>query len=337
MLATWVQLFVELFTILFAAITVTNALEYLGERMHISAGVTGSIFAAVSTALPETMIPILAIFAGTSDHAVNEEISVGAILGAPLMLATLSIFLMSLAALPRRGLRGFIRPEHSGFVRDMNFYLFAFICSAIAMYIPHHDMITRVFISFVLVFLYIFYLFRTFTASKQLVSSGHVTTTEDPLLITLLKFPVNLATIIFQLLLGLALLLAGAKLFIGSIHAISIAYQVSPLVLSLIIVPVATELPEKVNSILWVRKAKDTLAVGNITGAMVFQGSLLPAIGILMTPWQLSSQVFLGMLITFLAAIWLRLNATKKGIMVAALFVNGLLYVSYLAGALYFT
>ena len=34
-------------------------------------------------------------------------------------------------------------------------------------------------------------------------------------------------------------------------------------------VDIATELPENVNSVLWIRRRKDTLAMGNITGAMV--------------------------------------------------------------------
>ena len=52
--------------ILIAAEVFTNALEHLGEKLGISEGVTGSIFAAVGTAMPETMVPLLAIFAGTS-------------------------------------------------------------------------------------------------------------------------------------------------------------------------------------------------------------------------------------------------------------------------------
>jgi len=46
---------------------------------------------------------------------------------------------------------------------------------------------------------------------------------------------------------------------------------ITPLLLSLLVIPIATELPEKVNSILWIRKGKDTLAFGNITGALVFR------------------------------------------------------------------
>ena len=118
----FVELAFMLVVILIAAEVFTNALEHLGERLKISEGVTGSLFAAVGTALPETMVPLLALAGGTANQAVNEEIGVGAILGAPLMLATLTTFLMTLAVIRSRGLRGTIAPERTGFVRDMNYF-----------------------------------------------------------------------------------------------------------------------------------------------------------------------------------------------------------------------
>ncbi len=42
----------------------------------------------------------------------------------------------------------------------------------------------------------------------------------------------------------------------------------------LLVAPIATELPEKFNAVIWIRQGKDTLAMGNITGAMVFQASI---------------------------------------------------------------
>ena len=105
---------------------------------------------------------------------------------------------------------------------------------------------------------------------------------------------------------------------------------ISTLLLSLLIIPIATELPEKVNSILWVRKHKDTLAFGNITGAMVFQGTLLPAIGIMLTPWEPRREVLAGVVITLLGATWIRLLIARGHIKVWHLWVNGLMYISYL-------
>ena len=58
-------------------------------------------------------------------------------------------------------------------------------------------------------------------------------------------------------------------------------------VLSLVLAPLATELPEKANSFFWVREGKDSLALGNITGAMVFQSTIPVAFGLTFTGWDL--------------------------------------------------
>ena len=128
-------------------------------------------------------------------------------------------------------------------------------------------------------------------------------------------------------------LLAGAVIyFTGWLPADPIlSLLISALILSLLIIPIATELPEKVNSILWIRKGKDTLAFGNITGAMVFQGTLLPAIGIMLTPWEPRKEVLWGIIITLVAAMWMRYLMSKGGIKVWHLLVNGGMYLTYLA------
>jgi cation:H+ antiporter len=58
-------------------------------------------------------------------------------------------------------------------------------------------------------------------------------------------------------------------------------------VLSLVLAPLATELPEKANSFFWVREGKDSLALGNVTGAMVFQSTVPIVVGLLFTDWDL--------------------------------------------------
>jgi len=68
----------------------TNCVEWLGRHFNLSEGVVGSVLAAVGTALPETVIPLIAIFfvGGTS----GDEVGIGAILGAPFMLSTLALY-----------------------------------------------------------------------------------------------------------------------------------------------------------------------------------------------------------------------------------------------------
>ena len=326
----FVQLFVMLIVILIAAEVFTNALEHLGEKLKISEGVTGSLFAAVGTALPETMVPLLALLAGTDNTATNEEIGVGAILGAPLMLATLSISLMAISVWKRRGIQSHLRPERTGLVRDLNFFIIAFGFAAIALYVPHDQPTIRCAISACMVMTYFIYVMMTIRASKALVEDGHATEAGSDMFLCRVGLPNNMIVITVQLILGIALLIAGAKGFINGVETAAEIIGISALLLSLLIIPIATELPEKVNSILWIRKGKDTLAFGNITGAMVFQGTLLPAIGIMLTPWQARSEVVLGIVMTLLAAIWLRYLMAKGGIKVWHLLVNGVMYVTYL-------
>jgi len=330
MLPLTLELIVMLFVILAASELFTNALEHLGERLKISEGVTGSLFAAVGTALPETMVPLLALFAGTKNITTNEEIGVGAILGAPLMLSTLSTCLMALAIVKRRGLTGHVRPERTGFTRDLNFFLLAFAIAAAAMFVPRDVHVVRVGLSFALVLTYFIYIMLTLRASKELVDHGHGTEADEKMFLSKFGLPENLLTIGIQLTIGLALLVFGAKGFIYGVEGVSHALGVSALLLSLLIIPIATELPEKVNSILWIRRGKDTLAFGNITGAMVFQGTLLPAIGIMLTPWQPRIEVLSGVLVTLIAAAWLRVNCRAGGLPIWTLLINGVLYIAYL-------
>ncbi|MBT9540350.1 sodium:calcium antiporter [Thiobacillus sp.] len=332
------MLFLELLgylvVILVAAEIFVNALEHLGEKLKISEGVTGSLFAAVGTAMPETMVPLLAIFAGTGNAQVGEEIGVGAILGAPLMLSTLSVSLMALAVLKRRGIQGHLTPERTGLKRDLDFFLIAFSLAFVALFIPHGEGWVRAAIAFVMVLIYFIYVMMTLRASSKLVEDGHATEAGSPMLLTRLGLPQNMLFIIVQLAMGLALLVVGAKGFIHGVEAAAPIIGLSALLLSLMIIPIATELPEKVNSILWIRKRKDTLAFGNITGAMVFQGTLLPAIGISLTPWAPQMEVLLGVVVTLVAAFWLRWAALNGGLRVWHLFVNGALYVGYLTAVL---
>ena len=326
----FLQLFAMLIVILIAAEVFTNALEHLGEKLGISEGVTGSLFAAVGTALPETSVPLLAIFAGTSNVETNHEIGVGAILGAPLMLATLSIFLMAMSVYKRRGAGGHLRPERTGLKRDLNYFIVAFLVAAIALYIPHDNQAMRWIMGAGMVMIYVVYVWQTLRASSSLVEEGHATEADNPMFINRLGLPTTSVTIGVQLVFGLLLLLAGAKGFINGVEEAAHILGISALMLSLLIIPIATELPEKVNSILWIRKGKDTLAFGNITGAMVFQGTLLPAIGIVLTPWLPRMEVVSGIVITLIAAIWLRFLAQKGDLRVWHLLVNGALYVTYL-------
>ena len=327
-------LLIALLVILIGAETFTNALEHLGERLKISEGVTGSIFAAVGTALPESMVPIVAVLSTASTQAVREEVGVGAILGAPLMLATLTMFLIAVVSISRRGWKDNFSPERDGLHRDLSWFLIAFGMSAVAIFVPHQLKWVRGLLALMMVLVYIVYLVRTLRASAKLVAKGHGTQATERLflfrLLGRMGVPENMFTVLVQLGIGLALIVFGAHGFVQGIEQLSVWLGISALVLSLLIVPVATELPEKFNSILWIRRRKDALAFGNITGAMVFQGSLLPALGILLTPWEPRREVLLGVFLTIIASAYLLFMLRRGNLRPVHLFFNGFCYLAFL-------
>lgn len=322
-------LFLALVFIVVSSTLFCNALEHFGEKIGVSEGVTGSIFAAVATALPETIIPILAIVSHQQNTA-NHEIAAGAILGAPLMLTTLSMFLMAMAVLRKRGLTGLINAENFGLKRDLKFFIFVFSLVFLSIFLSGFRFATysNYVIAITLAISYFIYILVTVKESSKLVATGHNTVADKKLFIAYFLMKNNFFTIGLQLAIAIFMLIYFADMFISSVNNVATIFQLSPFLLSLIIIPIATELPEKINSILWIRRGRDTLALSNITGAMVFQGSILPIFGMLFTPWKLLSPLYLsGMIITFLATCWLYSNARKNQVKIWHFFVNGMFYL----------
>src|SRR3712207_7415809 len=131
-----IELILSLAAILGAAVIFTNAVEILGDRLGLGHGAVGSILAAVGTALPETMIPIVAILGAVivgSGGAAAGEIGVGAILGAPFLLATLALFIVGLATIgykQRRSSGSEIVVNRQVTIPDMAFFLVCFTLAA---------------------------------------------------------------------------------------------------------------------------------------------------------------------------------------------------------------
>ena len=108
-----------------------------------------------------------------------------------------------------------------------------------------------------------------------------------------------------QLLVAVGLLIVGSQLFVTALDRTASALQIPAMVLALVIVPVATELPETFNSVLWVRTDDDMLAFGNVAGSAAFQSCVLAAIGIVFTTWHLGSAGLISVTLTLITAAFL--------------------------------
>jgi cation:H+ antiporter len=325
--ATLIWLGLALIVILAGCEGFANAVEHVGERWGLSHAAAGSLLAAVGTALPETMIPVLALVIGSEAH--GEQIGIGAILGAPFMLATLAFFLLglTLVLLRRAG-----RREHSVFevslaaVRhDLLFFLavMALVTAVSLLRLPLLNYLAGA----VLLGAYAVYVKRTL---NHAVMDGEEYT-EHFYLERLFRVGPRGWAIAFQLLAGFGLIVLGAHLFIERIVDLSLTLGVPVLVLSLIITPIATELPEKYNSITWTIRRKDALAFGNISGAMVFQATIPMTIGLWFTRWDLGATEVLNLLFAFVSVLLVLAAVARKGRLPAAvLLLGGLFYLIYL-------
>src|SRR3954449_8593059 len=90
-----VLLLLSFAVILAGALLFTNAVEWLGHRLEMGEGAVGSLLAAVGTAMPETLIAIVALIDATEG---GDQVAIGAIVGAPFLLATLAMGLVGLFA-----------------------------------------------------------------------------------------------------------------------------------------------------------------------------------------------------------------------------------------------
>lgn len=289
-------LIIGLVFILLGAELFTNAIEWLGKRLNLGDSAVGSIFAALGTALPETMIPVVAILFGAG-RAESQEVGVGAILGAPFMLSTLAFFVAGVSKLvfgtPGGGSRLNLSVNTGGMKRDLSYFLAIFSLAFLAAFINVYAVKAAIAIG--LIFTYGYYVKKTIDESGE-SEGGHL----NPLFLAKKVEEPGLPLILLQIAIALAILIGVAHIFVGALERLSYAIGISPFILTLLIAPVATELPEQFNSVLWIKHGRDTLAMGNITGAMVFQSSLIPALGILMTPWKMD---FFGMTSVLLALV----------------------------------
>ncbi len=315
----------------------TNSIEWLGKKLDLNEGVLGSIFAAVGTALPETLIPIVAvIFAGSAGSHAN-DVGLGAIIGAPFMLATVAMFVTGVAVyiFSSRGRRDTALLVNTRVLgRDIRFFLVAFSVALASGFIESRFI--KVIIAIALLFFYAFYVYKHATDVEPDAPDATDEDADDlsPLHFSRGKGDPSLRVVIVQIVAGLALIVGAAYLFVQYVSDVANSIGITPLILSLIIVPLATELPEKFNSVLWVRRSKDTLALGNITGAMVFQSTLPVAFGMSFTPWTVTPEyapAFAQAAIAIIAAALLFISLLQqKRLNALALVFSGLWYVVWI-------
>lgn len=334
--------------ILFGAEAFTDGVEWLGVMLKLSAGATGSILAAIGTATPETLIPVIAIlFTNTPDA---DEIGVGAILGAPFMLATLVMLLIGVTAYVfrvRRG-RNTLQVDAAHATRDLSFFLVMYSLALALALLPPELHFLKGYVGWIFLpayFVYIVMVLRTERlseadleeAKEEREAFGALTFAKY-----LRRFKVDvdptappLWLVLTQVLVAFGAIVVGARFFADFVEDFSHAMGFNTLLVALILAPLATELPEAANSLIWTKDGKDVIALGNVAGAMVFQSTVPVTIGVLLTPWQLGQFGTVAAVFALIsgALIWfqLRMRAKDNALPLSSLMLGGSLYVVFLA------
>jgi len=315
----WVGLAVSFVVILVGAELFTNGVEWIGDGFGLSEGAVGSVLAAVGTALPETLLPLVAILSGS---AAGEDIGTGAILGAPFMLTTLAMVVIGIAVIvsSRGGRRPLeLKVDAQVMRQDLGYFLVMYALAMVAGL--WHAKWFDYSLAVVLVVGYGYYVRRHFQTPGEKHLEEEAEDEIKPLYVwtVLARFRRGLAAWtsdtstaapFVQVALALGCIIGGAQLFIWAVDLVGTRFHVPPLAFALLVAPVATELPEKFNSVLWVRRGKDTLALGNMTGAMVFQSSFPVTVGLLLTPWHLAHEALVAAVVALVAGsvLWLTIR-----------------------------
>jgi cation:H+ antiporter len=333
------RLLFALLVILLGAELFTNGIEWFGLKLELAEGAVGSVLAAVGTAMPETMIPIIAILFTPGER--SHDIGVGAVLGAPFMLATLAMFVTGLAVLfrARRGGSDIMLVDKAALTHDLRYFA---VCYALAIgvaFVPADLVIVRIAAAASLIAIYARYVKAHFGA--DFVLDG-----EDPSPLRLHRLDrrarqadpaaPRLRVVSLQVVVALGCIVLGAFVFVDAVGSLAAGLGVDGALLALVIAPVATELPEKFNSVIWIRGRKDTLAMGNITGAMVFQSAIPTVVALLFAgaAWTVTEESLLafasaGIAFASVFAIF-RLGGSHE-LRGRRLLLGGGLYVVYLA------
>ncbi len=301
-----------------------NAVEWLGIRMRMGTLAIGTILAAAGTALPESVVTLVAVTMRHSSAA--KDIGVGAAMGGPLALATIAYGVTGLVLLRRRRtLQALLResllapgPRHghqsidpmdgadlSRLPRDQRWFLTIFVFKV---------GLGLVAFSFkpALGLLFFAAYAAYFVREMRDDSETHSDADLEPLkLQPRASTPAGWA-IAVQTLVTLALIFAASQLFVAQLEWAGPAIGLAPSVTALLLSPVATELPEVMNAIIWVRQGKTSLALANISGAMMIQATIPSGLGILFTPWKFDHVLMLSGVITMVAIAYLLWLLSKQ-------------------------
>jgi cation:H+ antiporter len=251
-----------------------NAVEWLGLRLNVGRIAVGTVLAAVGTALPESVVTFVAVVFGGSSG--SKDIGVGAALGGPLVLSTIAYAVVGFVLLSRRRNEqvespagthadrspdGSVRTDLGRLARDQRWFLAVFVVKVALGLVAFA---VKPWLGLLFFATYAVYFLREM-GNRDGSGEGGVEL-ERLKLQPKASRPSNLA-VGLQTVGTLAVIFGASQLFVKQLEWAGPTLGLSAAVTALLLSPIATELPEIINALLWVRQGKIDLALANISGA----------------------------------------------------------------------
>lgn len=284
--------------------TFVNSVEWLGHKLKITQTATGTILAAFGTALPESVVTLVAVaFGGTTAH---KEIGVGAAIGGPLALSTIAYAVVGVALLATakragRERAGIVDVDTRRLRRDQLWFLAIFVAK-IALGLVLFSFKPILGIAFLAA--YAVYCWKELSDDDG--GNDEAEGDLEPLKLRPRDDNPSMFWIALQTLGALAVIFFASHLFVEQIGKVGPWLGLSPQLTALLFSPIATELPEIMNAIIWVRQGKERLALANISGAMMIQATIPTAFALFFTPWHLGAPSILAAVTTMVAILFLQ-------------------------------
>lgn len=301
-----------------------NGIEWVGRKLQLSQRATGTVLAAIGTALPESVVTIVAVTTGRG--AAQKEIGIGAALGGPLVLSTIAYAVVGLVLMLNRhplGRGRYLVVDHERLSRDQGWFLiiFAFKTALGLLAFPIKPWLGSLFLAAYAVYFW----------KEMQGEAGGEEGELDALKLRPKSDNPSVGWALLQTALALLVIFAASRVFVDQLEAVSPRLGMTPQMTALLLSPIATELPETLNAVIWVRQGKERLALANISGAMMIQATVPTAFGIFFTPWLFDRALILSAVVTAVAISLLFLRFRRGAVTGRALVSISALYALFAA------
>jgi len=302
-----------------------NGVEWVGRRLGVGSTATGTVLAAFGTALPESAVTFVAVVFGR--NTAQKEIGIGAAVGGPLVLSTISYAVVGIvlwaSRLKLQRANTDLQLDTQRLSRDQAWFLLIFI---VALALGLLSFPFKRWLGILLFGAYALYVWRE-------MSAGHGGEHDDEELAPLKFSPKNphpsLAWACLQTLTALVVIAVASHSFVSQLENIGTHLGVAPQLVALILSPVATELPETLNAVIWVRQGRERLALANISGAMMIQATVPAGLGVLFTTWRFDPPLVIAASTATAAVVLLWQMFRRQRVSGVSLVPLGLLYVLF--------